>query len=159
MAKKNNSTLKEENLVLPMSIEEALEIVENSEPLHNPNFCGGKLFDAINTLTALAKWYNSQDLIQRNDAIDSVKYCIDSADDVAEVIRTIASVPKAKPQIGHIITVNEETYDAIKNSEVPDHTKLIEEVRAQEELILKERKAKPEQKRHYYTLEKKKETQ
>lgn len=41
-----------------------------------------------------------------------------------------------------ILMVDEELYNAILNSEAPDHTKLAKEVKAQEELILKKRKAK-----------------
>ena len=106
MTKKNNSTLKEENLVLPMSIEEALEIVK---PLQNPIFKGEKLFDAINTLTALAEWYNSQDLINREDIKEKChcanfreEYCKSTTpcrecSDYGLMADEIEKIPKAQP--------------------------------------------------------------
>lgn len=153
MEEKNDSTLKEENLVLPMSIEEALEIVK---PLENPIFKGKKLFDAINTLANLAKWYKSQDFVRREDIKEKChcvnfreEYCKNmepcrECSDYGLMASEIDEISKVEPKIKHVITVDKETYDAIKNSEVPDHTKLIEEVRAQEKLIVKERKTRQE---------------
>lgn len=135
MTKKDNSTLKEEDLVLSMPLEEALKIVK---PLQNPIFKEEKLFNAINTLVNLAKWYNSQDLIKREDINEAFTHRL--AEKLDDAVKSIVSkIPKAKPELGHIIIVDKKTYDAIINSKIPNHTKLIEEVKSQEEAILKER--------------------